>query len=303
MASARTTLALRLVACAVVVAGIAWLAGHVDVDALRSAFAGARVWPLVTAAVINFGIIACKAIVWRDLLARTTRVPVFRLMRYSLIAYSASTFLPFRGGEVVRVWLLRDRDGVPAARVAAVAIAEKLLDVVSMLLVLAPLPLLVEDLPSSIERTLALVAVGGLVGVGATSYFLPRLGTEGWRGELAQGLHVVRAPWLFARSVAILYVGWLIDAAMVALVLHAVGIQPSTGMCVLVLFAINLAVALPSAPAHLGAFELGGVLALRLLHVSDARALAFALLYHSVQMIPVMVVGLLVGSREIWHRS
>src|SRR5206468_12339841 len=105
---------------------------------------------------------------------------------------------------------------------------------------------------------------------------------------LAQGVHVVRAPGLFARSVAVLYVGWLVDAAMVALVLHAVGIPPSAGTCVLLLFAINVAVALPSTPGHIGAFELGGVLALRLLHVSDARALAFALLYHAVQVIPIM---------------
>lgn len=303
MASARTTLALRVLACAVVVAGVAWLARHTDVDSLRTAFADAHVWPLVAAAVINFAIIACKAIVWRDLLARTTRVPVFRLMRYALIAYAASTFLPLRGGEVLRVWLLRDREGVPAARSAAVAVAEKLLDVVSMLLVLAPLPLLVDDLPPSIVRTLAFVAVGGLIAVAAISLLVPRLGTEGWRGELAQGLQVVREPRLFARSVAVLYVSWLIDIAMVALVLHAVGIPPSAGTCVLVLFAINLAIALPSTPGHLGAFELGGVVALRLLHVSDARALAFALLYHLVQVLPVLLSGLLVGWREIWRRS
>lgn len=260
-------------------------------------------WPLVTAAVINFAIIACKAIVWRDLLARTARVPVIRLMRYSLIAYAASTFLPFRGGEVIRVLLLRDRDGVPAANAAAVALAEKLLDIVSMLLLLAPLPLLVDDLPPSIVHALALVTIGGLVAVVATWFVVPRLGTDGWKGELAQGLYVVREPRQFAQSVAVLYVSWLVDASMVALVLHAVGITPNAGICVLVLLAINVAIALPSTPGHLGAFELGGVVALRLLHVSDARALAFALLYHAVQVLPVMAAGLLVGSREIWRRS
>ena len=66
---------------------------------------------------------------------------------------------------------------------------------------------------------------------------------------------------------------------------------------------VRIAVALPSTPGHVGAFELGGVVALRLLHVSDARALAFALLYHLVQILPVMLVGLLVGWREIWRRS
>jgi uncharacterized membrane protein YbhN (UPF0104 family) len=59
-----------------------------------------------------------------------------------------------------------------------------------------------------------------------------------------------------------------------------------------VLLTLNLAIAAPSTPAQVGAFELGTVAALRLLHVPEEHALAVAVLYHLTQVIPVTLLGL-----------
>jgi uncharacterized membrane protein YbhN (UPF0104 family) len=59
----------------------------------------------------------------------------------------------------------------------------------------------------------------------------------------------------------------------------------------LVLFGVNLAMALPSPPASLGNFELGASSALLALGGSTERAAAFAIGYHAIQLLPTLIAG------------
>jgi uncharacterized membrane protein YbhN (UPF0104 family) len=60
----------------------------------------------------------------------------------------------------------------------------------------------------------------------------------------------------------------------------------------LVLFTLNLAITAPSTPAGVGALEVGVLAGTHLLGIPDTDALAFALLYHALQIIPLVIVGL-----------
>ena len=53
------------------------------------------------------------------------------------------------------------------------------------------------------------------------------------------------------------------------------------------------AIAVPSTPGQVGALEAGVLAATRLLHIDDAPAFAFALLYHVLQIVPLLVVALI----------
>ncbi len=293
--------ALRVLVITAIGIGLGFMLRGIDLHALGGALSRARWWPIAVATVINFGIILSKAIAWRMLLAPDHQVSVARIFRYTLISYAASVVLPLRAGELARLWMLRDHDGVPVSRGASVAIAEKVLDVISMLLLVAPLPLVVADLPRSVTVWISGLAVGALVVVWALRRLVPGRGASGWRGELGRGLTVLHEPRRAAIAVAILLVGWLIDLAMIDLVLWALGIELPTGSGVLVLFAINVAVAVPSTPGQVGALELGAVLALHALHVPETDSLAFALLYHALQVIPVTLAGVLVGAPELFR--
>ena len=54
-----------------------------------------------------------------------------------------------------------------------------------------------------------------------------------------------------------------------------------------------LTIAVPSTPGQVGALEAGVLAATRLLHIDDAPAFAFALLYHVLQILPLLVVALI----------
>lgn len=286
-----------------VVAGLAWMVRGLDVVALGRVLSGARLWPVVAAAVRNLGLIASKAVAWRILLGPGHPVPMPRLISYTITSDAASVILPLRAGELVRLWLLRDRDGVPITHGAAVAIAEKLLDLVAMLLLVAPLPWLISGLPASLDWWLASLSIGVIAALAALRVVGPRLDPARWPGKVAAGLAIVQRPRAFMATVAVLFAGWLLDLAMVALVLWAVHIELPLGAGVLVLFAINVAVALPSTPGQVGAFELGALVGLHLLGVADEQSLAFAMAYHVLQVVPVVVAGLALNAPVLLARA
>ena len=72
------------------------------------------------------------------------------------------------------------------------------------------------------------------------------------------------------------------------------------GASLLVLMAVNLALVVPFAPpANLGTLELGATLALMEYGVPKEHALAFALVYHLLQVIPIGVGGLTLAGRSL----
>jgi uncharacterized membrane protein YbhN (UPF0104 family) len=301
----RLALLLRIVVIGAVVACLWWFFREIEWSKLSKALRGAALWPVGVAAVLNFGCLWGKAVCWRIMLAPRYEVSTFRLFRYTIAAFAGSVLAPARAGEVLRLWTLKRRDGVPVADSAAVAVAEKLLDGVSMLILVAPLPWLLPGLPSSVGATILIVAAIAVVLFVALFVAVGRVrtGASSWLARFFAGMHVVRSPRRLALSLITLIAVWLIDVGMVVLVLYAVGIDLPFAAALFILFAVNLTIALPSTPAAVGAFEVGALEALDILGVPHTTALAFALIYHALQVVPLVVVGLGLERRLVLGRE
>jgi len=97
----------------------------------------------------------------------------------------------------------------------------------------------------------------------------------------------------WARSLAWSCAADLADAAVLGLCLRAVGADLGPGPLLAVLLAINVAILVPSTPGHVGVMEAAALAALLALGVPPERALAGAVLYHGVQIVPGTALGLL----------
>ena len=96
---------------------------------------------------------------------------------------------------------------------------------------------------------------------------------------------------------------WALEVNVTTLSMRAVGLHLPLGPTLFVLLAVNLALALPVAtPANLGTLEVGAVLALLELGVPKGQAVAFALSYHLLQIIPVAVIGFLMALGGLGRR-
>lgn len=303
---------LRVLAIAAVAAAMWWFVRAMDFAKLGEALRTAKVWPLVVSASLSFVCLFGKAVCWRIMLAPRHKIPVVRLFRYTIAAFAASAIAPARAGEVLRVWTLKRRDGVPAADTAAVAVAEKLLDGISMLIIVAPVPWLLPGLPSWVASGIALgavIAIGLFVGlviaVGRVDAVGPANETK-FRGLVRRflaGMHVLRSPKRMLGALGVLLLVWAADLGEVTAVLYAVNIHLPIAAGLLILFALNLTIMVPSTPAQVGALEAGALGALDLLHVSYEPALAFALLYHLLQVIPLVAAGLIFELRLVLGRD
>jgi uncharacterized membrane protein YbhN (UPF0104 family) len=298
---ARPAMWLRLLVVAALVAGLIFLLRGLRIHDIMAAFRRAIIWPLILAAALNFVVIWLKATGWHVMLKPSVDVPVRRLFRYTIVALTASALTPLRAGEVLRLWLLRHRDHVPYSLLAPVAIGEKVIDGLAMLIIVSPLAWLLPTLPAWLART-SISLLGVVLTVVAAALFAVK-----WKEAPAwlhafQRMSVLQSRNTFALSLAAFLGAWLVDLAGVWLVLHAVHLDLGVPAALLVLFTMNAAIAIPSTPAHVGALELGALLALKLLGIPREQALAFAVLYHAMQIIPLLIVGFSDARFALSHR-
>jgi glycosyltransferase 2 family protein len=298
---------LRVVVIAAIVAGLWWFVRAMDFAALGRALSTAKLWPLLIAAALNFACLWGKAVCWRLMLGPRHKVATTRLFRYTIATFAASAIAPARAGEVLRIWVLKRRDGVPAADTAAVAVAEKLLDGISMLILAAPVPLLLPHLPSWVATAFVICAAVAIVAFIALFIAVGRVRPTTSSSSVVQrfiaGMHVLRSPKRLLIALGVLLLVWAADLGQVMVVLYAVDLDLPVAAGMLILFSLNLTIILPSTPAQVGALEVGALAALGLLHVGHEAGLAFALLYHAAQVIPLIAAGLIFELRLVLGRE
>ena len=289
----RWRLVLRVALAVLVLGACAWFMRGLEWKKIGAALASASPAWVAAAAVLNLVQVVLRAALVRALLAPVARISTARLVRYSFTTFAANNLLPGRAGELVRIYLLSSREGVPAASAVSVALVEKAIELLAMLLVVAPLPLLLPALPPSVSLAVELLAAGGLLalaGVWALARFV-RVDAAGWLARFAEGAHVIRSARGFAVALGFAVAVWVADAVGVWLVLRALDLQVHWVAPLLVLLVLNIAIALPSTPAQVGPFEAAAAGSLALLGVPAEPALAFAILYHAMQAIPVTLLG------------
>jgi glycosyltransferase 2 family protein len=96
---------------------------------------------------------------------------------------------------------------------------------------------------------------------------------------------------------------WTADLIAVTLVLHAVGIEVPIGAAMFILFTFNLAVAVPATPGQIGTLQVGALAATSILRIPEEPALAFALLYQAMQLVPLLIVGFILELDRVRGRA
>lgn len=286
---------------AVAAALAALAAGRIEPSGLIAALRGAQAWPLGLAVLCN--VVAntlARVRRWEALLRPLPHGPrragFFDLARLLYAGYAVSNLLPARAGEAVRVLGLHRRRGYPVAGLVGVQLAEKVVETLSLGLLCGALGLTAG--PGRVPLLLGgALALGGLVALLALPRRMPAL--ELAKGRVAaflQGflrtLRTVHASRSWLRSVGWSLLSDTTDLLLVGLCLRAFGLEVPPSAWALVLFSVNLAILLPSTPAQVGILEAGAVVALAAAGVPAAPALAFALAYHAVHLLPTTALGL-----------
>jgi len=288
----RLAMLIRPLAFIVVVGCVALIVRRLDLRALGVALRSARPAWLVLAAALSAGRLMGRAVIWRLSLRVEPPIPLLRLFHYVVAAVTASLLTPARSGEALGLWLLHRRHGVAFSQSTGMALGEKILDAVALLVLVLPIPWLVPDLPPWAGHTIAGLAALGLPAL-ALGWWLGRARPD--RGRIARffaQIRILREPRTLLLAQAAGVAAWLLDLAALWASLRAVGVNAGFGVAAFVLLVVNAAIVVPSTPGNLGALEAGAVLALGIVHVPGPQAAAAALLYHGVQLGPLLAFAL-----------
>ncbi len=267
-------------------------------------------WWLIPAMVAFAAQTVMRAMRWRSLFSPARRPERRPILAATMIGYLFNNIMPARAGEAARVVALAQRTGTPAAEIVGTVVVERAYDVLSILIIFfCASPWLPHE---SWFGTAAIVAGVAALGLGALIWVLavhgdrplrvivrplgrlPGLSVERVEREaatLAEGLSGLRERRVAVEALVWSLAAWMTSALWAWLVLLA--FQPALGFGagVLVTVVIGLSMIIPSPPAAVGVFEAAGVLALHAFHISESRALPYALVLHVSNFVPLVVVG------------
>ena len=269
---------------------------------------------------------ALRAARWQYLLAPIGPTRFSTAFRTTVIGFAASFLLPARPGEVLRPYLLARHEGLPPTAAFATIIVERLLDLVTVLLLFAVFVVLVD--PASLSGDPAMygrVKLGGLLaGAAALSglavFFVlaghpERLGAWALRIErvlpeklartvagfvetFAQGLAVMRQPGRLLVSLILSFPLWLSIAAGIWVSSRAFHMTFSYLGSFLVMTLLVVGVAVPT-PGQVGGFQVAYKLAVTtFLGAPDDAATAAAIVLWAISFVPVTLLGLVFMARE-----
>jgi uncharacterized protein (TIRG00374 family) len=307
--------ALRGAGLAILVATLAWAFHDIHWGALGEAMSQARPGWLMLAAAVNLGVLLFQAMRWLALLRPLSKlVTLGQAFKAMIVGFAVSTVVPARAGELARVEWLGRVTGLSRISVLGSIVLDQLVNAAALLVGLAALPLIVKVpiwLRPGGYLALALFLVGVLlvtalratpvVGEGAEASlaegaqrrtWLRLSGVASFLARIRSGVVASRHPRALGASLGASFVAWGLEVEVTALSMRAVGLHLPLTASILVLIAVNLALAVPFAPpGNVGTLELGATLALMEFGVPKEPALAFALCYHLLQVVPIGILG------------
>ena len=239
-------------------------------------------WTAVAAAcLVNLIVVSLKGYRFGKLLDHSYRVPVMAAVGSIFGGYAINCALPARAGDLARFVLMERSAGVRKRDSAVAYISERVLEGFGIV-ALAIFVMTISFPPTWVLKGMFLIGVLSLVALSALLVF--RYRPPRWLSQIPSIQTLLR---LFPLSLFI----WILQAWTVALSAQALGISLPAYGAVLALVVVNLAMMAPSAPAGIGPFEFAMVEGLALLGVAPTLAFSAAILYHAVQILPVILVG------------
>ncbi len=261
-----------------------------------------------------------RALRWRTILGPTApNVSYGSLWRATAIGMMVNNVLPVRVGELARAYALnREEPTIPFATGLASLVIDRTFDAVAVLtlLVVALLdPGFVAQSGTNDRTVGAAMAVTGAIVVTAfavlyLAVFVPerieaaaaaltRRAAPLWEPRVRSvvhgfcaGLGVLRDARRFVVVLLWTFAHWLVNAAAFWVGFKALGLAVPITAAFFVQGIIVVWVALPSAPAFVGPFEIAARLSLARYGIGTDQAAAWAIAYHALSFIPITLIGI-----------
>lgn len=271
-----------------------------------------------------------RAIRWKYLLKARGDFKASRLFSPLMIGFMANSLLPFRVGEFARAYTMGKKENFSPTTSFATIILERVFDGIALLACLAIvfqfMPIadtqttlnfgkyelnyaMIKSASKGFSYMIFIVLIGVLmlavektkdimVSIINSFKFIPQKIRDfmiNMVNKIAHGFHSIRdiksTLWIIFYS----FLTWIIvgfSLQMLSWGFDDISISFMQGMAVMII--ICFAITIPSVPGYWGLYELGCWFGLTVLGIQSDKSIAmgYALILHSMQMFPIIIIGL-----------
>jgi len=258
-----------------------------------------------------------RAMRWKLLLSPIGVSSTGVLLSTLLIGHAGNIIFPAHIGEIIRVYILRNRTTIPASAALATIVTERLIDIVFLLAILF-LSVFQFDFPDWVKKSGYLMLV--LTAIAAVFIILLKTKTENAFGLLRKLSSFLPEKFqkrilLLASSfisgfvplkqtadyLAVFVLSLLIwTTHLLSFVFGLIAFSfhlPWIASFVLIVIT-TISVAFPITPGFVGSYHLLCQFSLSLFGIAKGPALGFALVIHGINTLPFLLIGLALAWRE-----
>ncbi|MBI4759245.1 MAG: flippase-like domain-containing protein [Chloroflexi bacterium] len=283
---------------------------QVDLASTWGAIQRANYLFLLPAVVVYFVGVWVRAVRWRYLLRPIKETSPSRLFPVVVIGYMANDILPVRMGELVRAYVLGEKERVSKTAILATIVVERVFDGLVMLAFMVTISAFIPLEPwlQQITRLAAALFLGFLAVsfvvassrrltvslFGMFTRYLP--GTLGQRAKglfasFLEGFAVLQSPGGVAAVFSTSLLAWLCEGSMYYLLMFSFPFVQPFYVFLLTTAVANLGTMVPSSPGYVGTFDLPAIAVLTLFGVEKSLAASYTLVLHAALLLPVTLLG------------
>lgn len=286
----------------------------VKAEELKAAFADANFWYFIPIFGSLFLFFWVKAIRWHLLLIPVERIPTKELFPSMMVGIALNHLLFGYIGELVRTYFLGKQRRLSKSTIFATIFLERIFDLLTIIFFVGVTLLYSNYLSSSVMNmglfyTFLALGISVLLFITIcvwwtdpllrvlekTLFWFPQESRSWLMGliqRLVKGFHSISTPRLLMGIIITSLVQWGFMGCAHYLSIMAVGIAPPLVVTAVIIALIVFGISLPSAPAHVGLYELVYVLALKPVGVDASYAFVAAVIYHFVLSVSIIAIGM-----------
>jgi len=296
----------------------------IDFNQLGEAFRTLHYGYLSLAVIITMISYFLRAVRWHYLILPQKKASPRNLLAATIICYMANNLLPARLGEIIRAYVLAEKEKLETSSVFATLVLDRLFDGFSVLVILV-ITFFTVQLPPGMEQVQNGLVTGGYVTLGiylavivflvflkrATGATLKLVATIlkplpasfsekiiPLLGSFISGIRLSSKP---GELVALLFTSaliWITATWPVDLLLKAFGIDLPITAAMFILVFLVFAVMVPASPGYVGTYHAACMYGLMAFNVPKEQALSVALVIHAINFFPVILLGFFFLWRE-----
>lgn len=247
---------------------------------------------------------------WGVILQPMEKIDQVSLFSVTSVGFLAIAAIPARIGELARPYLISRRSSIKMSAALGTILIERILDSFTVLAI-AVIVLLLTDLPSWMIQSSIIFFLLALAMFCFILFLILRRDTalkfiniilSKLPGKLANKIdalihHFINGLQIVTNIKLLLYlfflstVIWLLDVLAIYILLLSFGFTLPIMASFVLMIILIVGIAIPAGPGYIGNWHFACVLALSFFSLAKADALSFAVVYHFLSMIVVVVLG------------